>query len=238
MRAPGEAHVGLHQFGVGQAVDAIFGIGIVGAQREAPVFVELVQQAVGGHPLLALLGAAVTAVLQLAVPLRHRIGAPAAHAVGTAINAAHGGLQLPVHDREAQVPALCGIEIHTEGMHDAGAVLATVLQILALVVDVDLVAQPPALAQRPAALQAGIEQRIGAGAVGAVAVTAVQAVVGRHAVLAIHLGTMATAATADFRTDTAAVAEQIPRAEGQQVVLLVRAAIVIQGHLAGAVQLP
>ncbi len=185
----------------------------------------------------ALFGAAVAPVFELARPLRACAGTAAADAVGTAVDAAGGGIEFAVLHGEAQVPALRRIEVHAEGVGDAGAVVARVLQVLAFVVQVDLAGQAPALAQCPTGLQRAVEQRIDLAAVAGVAVGTVQRMVRGEAVFGFQLGAVSAAAATGFRADAGAVPEQVFRAQREQVVLLVGAAVVVEGELADAVQL-
>ncbi|KOP26627.1 hypothetical protein AMR41_09415 [Hapalosiphon sp. MRB220] len=65
----GESDIALDELRAGQRVELVIGVGIVQPGGDAPALVDLVRQAVGADPLLALFGAGVFAPLQLALPV-------------------------------------------------------------------------------------------------------------------------------------------------------------------------
>src|SRR5205085_481382 len=105
-----------------------------------PVFIDAVQQAIGGDPLRALFGAGIATVFELARPLRARIGAAGADAVRVAVDVAGGGCEVSIHHREAELPAVRRIHVHAERMRYALVAVAGTDR-LALVVDVELIRQ-------------------------------------------------------------------------------------------------
>ncbi len=116
----GEAHVALDELRAGQRIELVVGVRIVQSRGDAPALVDLVGQAVGADPLLALLGAAILAPLQLALPVRVGRSAATGYADRTAVDVAASRVgQLAVGQGEAHVPALRRIEVHAEGMGQA-----------------------------------------------------------------------------------------------------------------------
>src|SRR5690606_32607755 len=158
----GEAEVGLDELRACRRIDLVFGVGVVEPCGHPPAFVEPVMQAVGADPLGAPLRAAVAPPFQLALPVRPRGGPAAADADGLAVHlSAEAVGQLPVAERESGVPAHRAEEIHPEGVRQAG--FAARFEELALVEQVHLVRQPPALPERPAVAGVGIEPRVDPG---------------------------------------------------------------------------
>ena len=156
-------------------------------------------EVVGGHPLVAPLRTGVAAPLQLALPLGVVGGAAGADAHRVAVDAADGAFQIRLLQGETKGPTHARIEIHAEGVGQAGFVRR--FDELAFVEHVDLAGQPPTLAQRPAGILAVVEQRVVATAIGRIGVAAVHGVFGADPVFAVDLRRVAAIAGGDFRAD-------------------------------------
>src|SRR5690606_37457192 len=208
MRAPGEAQVDLAELGFVVGAEPVTRARVVGAQGHAPVLVDAPHQAVGGHPLVALLGAAVAAVLELAGPLHARVGAPGTDAVGAAVHRAADRVEFRVHDGQADVPARRRQQVHAEGVRDAGLAACGFLQVLALAEHPRAVGDARTLAQRPAVAHRRVEQAVAGGGVRAPAVAAVDRAVGVEVVFGLEPGAMPAAAGAGLGADAGAIAEQ------------------------------
>src|SRR5687767_9139475 len=219
VRTPGETDIAFDEPGASVDVDSVPGLGVVETAGDAEAVVELVVQMVGGDPLIAPLGAAVLTPLELAPPLgRHRT-ATAAQTDRTAVDliGTRVAVERRVLQRKAQVPTGARVEIHAEGMGQAG--FGGRLEELALVEQVDLVRQAPTLAQRPAWIEAIGEQGIVRTAVGRKGVDAVDRVIGLQAIFGVDLRRVAAIAAGELGADAGQIAEQVLATDGVGIVV-------------------
>ncbi|KAG1397950.1 hypothetical protein G6F59_013560 [Rhizopus arrhizus] len=218
-RAIGEAEVALDETRARHRIDRIIGVGVVEARRDPPAVVEAMTQAVGADPLRASLRAGVAAPFQLALPFGTRRGPPAGQAHRLAVDLPGAGVELAVAQREAGPGFLPGFEE------------------LAFVEHVDLVGQPPALAQRPAILRVGAEQRVVLAAVGRLGERTIEAVLRGQPVLGIDLRGRAAITITDLGADGRQVGEGPGAAGHHRIVVGVAAMVVVHGQLAATVHI-
>ena len=96
--------------------------------------------------------------------------------------------------------------------------------------------QAPALAQGPARLPVGVEQRVVIGGIGTVGVAAVDRVFGIEPVFGVDRGRVTAVTAADFRAHAGQAVEQVFGAQRVQIVVGIAATIVVHGELGLPVQ--